>query len=115
VVLGLCRFAPPLRDPTFLEMASLILFAAVLTLVPLRFSNPLALIGLGLTGSAVIIIINFSFDAYWATVRLGLESFNQEARNGLMFLFPSSVALMVAGGFRSVAPILRAPRRQSAP
>ncbi|TMF10937.1 MAG: hypothetical protein E6I37_11085 [Chloroflexi bacterium] len=106
-----CTFAPPLHNATTLEMGSLLLFTAVLSLLPLEFPNPLFVILLGLTGSAVIITLNFSFEAYFAAVRLGVVGyFNQEARYGLLLLLPSSAALIVAGIFRLVAAAVIRPR-----
>jgi hypothetical protein len=88
-----CRLAPPLQAPTSLELVSVLLFVVVLTLLPLTLTNPLAMIVLGLTASAVIITLNFSFEAYFAAVKGGFVEFDQEARYGLLLLFPSCAAL----------------------
>jgi len=90
---------PPLVDPSGFALLLLLLFAAVIGILPLAFPNRRVLLSVGL-GSAIVVLAMI-----WATLdsavsfslsELGLQV-GDVTRTVLFFLLPASVVWIIAG------------------
>jgi len=79
-----CTWNPPILDPSGLEVALLVLFAALITIVPLAFPNRPTLLAVGF-GSAAI------------SVAMILAIHELSGVTFLVFLLPAGILWIVAG------------------
>jgi hypothetical protein len=93
-----CESGPPLRSPTGVGLALLLLFVAVIVTVPLVFPSRRMLFVVGLGSAAIVvamIVISLDLERHLVLNRLGLNLTN-ESRSGLLLLLPVSVVWIVA-------------------
>jgi uncharacterized membrane protein len=80
-----CTWNPPIIDPSGLELVLLVLFVALIAIVPLAFPNRPTLLAVGFGSAAISVSMIVAIHNLWVPLTF------------LVFLLPASVVWIVAG------------------